>query len=73
MSKGFKVTVEDLDTGDSRSMIVGAGDYMLIPFAPCYLANAQRYPKSGTTMLTLKDHRPQPIEPSGVSQEGGNP
>lgn len=57
MSKGFKVTVEDLDNGGSQSMIVQEGDYMLIPFAPCYLHHTQAS-ATGTTVLTLKDHRP---------------
>jgi hypothetical protein len=57
MSKGFKVTVEDLDNGETQSMIVHPGDYMLIPFAPCYLHHTQAS-ANGTTVLTLKDHRP---------------
>ena len=57
MSKGFKVTVEDLDRGGSQSMIVREGDYMLIPFAPCYLHHTQAS-ANGTVVVTLKDHRP---------------
>lgn len=59
MASGFRVTVEDLETGETQTKIVQAGDYMLIPFEPCYLAGAQQYPKSGTVVLTIKDHRPQ--------------
>lgn len=59
MSKGFRVTVEDLDTGEQQAMIVAPGDMMLIPFAPCYKAGSQHFPTSGTTVITLKDHRPQ--------------
>jgi hypothetical protein len=60
VSKGFRVTVEDLDRGESQSMVVAAGDYMLIPFEPCHLHHAQ---KSGTTVqLTIKRHSPQPID-----------
>lgn len=56
--EGFRVTVEDLKTGEKQCMIVAEGDFMLIPFAPCYLAGSQRWPKSGTVQVTLKDYRP---------------
>lgn len=56
--KGFRVTVEDLDTGDNQTMVVHAGDYMLIPFAPCYLHYTQRS-ASGTVQIMLKGHSPQ--------------
>lgn len=59
MSSGFRVTVEDLETGEKQTKVVQAGDYMLIPFAPCYLAGAQQYPTTGTVVLTIKDHFPQ--------------
>lgn len=65
MSKGFRVTVEDLDRDESQTMIVGAGDYILIPFAPCYMNFTQRW-ESGTVQVTLKDHAPQPVEQSGA-------
>ena len=52
----FKVTVEDLETGDKQSMVVTAGDYMLIPFAPCYLHHTQM--SNGSVQLTLKGHAP---------------
>lgn len=65
MSKGFKVTVEDLDNGSTQSMIVYEGDYMLIPFAPCYLHHTQAS-ANGTMVLTLKNHRPsRPAELAG--------
>lgn len=67
MSKGIRVTVEDLETGETESKLVGPGDFILIPVAPCYVGSVQRYPKSGTTQLTVKDHRPQPVEePAGT-------
>lgn len=61
MSNGFRVTVEDLDNGGTQSMLVGAGDYILIPFEPCHLANVQQYPGKGTVVLTIKDHKPQAV------------
>lgn len=60
-SKGFRVTVEDLSDGEKTSMVVGEGDYILIPFAPCYLDGIQRYPGKGTVVLTIKDHKPQAV------------
>jgi hypothetical protein len=59
MATGFRVTVEDLETGDKQTKIVQAGDYMLIPFEPCYLAGAQQYFSTGTVVLTIKGHNPQ--------------
>lgn len=55
---GFRVTVEDLETGDREAMIVHAGDYILIPFEPCHLHHTQRS-SNGTVTVTLRDHRPQ--------------
>ena len=46
MSKGFRITVEDLDTGDKQAMVV-------------HLASSQAYPKSGTMQITLKGYAPQ--------------
>lgn len=54
----FRVTVEDLITGERSVMEIAAGDYVLIPFAPCYRAEVQAYPTSGTHVITIKGHRP---------------
>lgn len=59
MANGFRITVEDLETGEKQSRVVQAGDYILMPFAPCHLANVAQYPSTGTVVLTVKDHRPQ--------------
>lgn len=64
-SKGFRVTVEDLDRGESETMIVAPGDYMFIPFEPCYLAHAQKMGAS-TYQLTIKGHSPQQINQDGA-------
>jgi hypothetical protein len=61
VSSGFRVTVEDLETGEKQSRVVSEGDYMLIPFAPCYLHSAQRY-GNGTVSVTLKGYAPLPVE-----------
>lgn len=57
MTDYFRVTVEDLSTGEKRSMDVAEGDYMLIPFEPCYLNHVQRS-ANGTVQVSLKNHRP---------------
>jgi hypothetical protein len=59
VSHQFRVTVEDLETGEKSVVEIAAGDYILIPFAPCYLAHTNAYPGKGTVVLTIKDHRPQ--------------
>lgn len=59
MSHQFRVTVEDLGNGYIQVMEFAAGDYVLIPFAPCHRASVQAYPKSGTHVITIKNHRPQ--------------
>jgi hypothetical protein len=70
MSKGFKITVEDLDRGESQSMVVHEGDYMLIPFEPCYLHGAQVH-ANGTVMLTVKGWSPR--KPAAESRGDGEP
>ena len=57
MTAYFRVTVEDLETGDKGVMEVAEGDYMLIPFGSCYLANVAKH-ANGTVQLTLRDHHP---------------
>lgn len=70
-SKGFRVTCEDLDTGDTKTMIVYPGDFMLIPFAPCRLVSTQRYPKAGTMQLTLRGYGPvAPVREEDESASG---
>lgn len=56
--KGFRVTVEDLESGEVGVMLVSPGDYMVIPFGPCRLEGIQTW-DNGTVQLTLKDHRPE--------------
>lgn len=57
MTDYFRVTVEDLSTGEKRSVDVTEGDYVLVPFEPCHLANFARH-ANGTVQLTIKDHHP---------------
>ncbi len=57
MSKGFRVTVEDLNNGDKQVAIIQEGGYVLIPFLPCRLAKAETL-EDGTVRLELKNHAP---------------
>lgn len=56
--KGFRVTVEDLETGDVDTEVVMPGDYTLIPFHPCILDSFVKH-ANGTVQLTIKGHAPQ--------------
>jgi hypothetical protein len=57
MTAYFRVTVEDLETGEVRSMEIAEGDYLLIPFGSCYLNHVQRS-ANGTVQMSVKDHHP---------------
>lgn len=57
MTAYFRVTVEDLETGEKQAMEVAEGDYMLIPFGSCYLASVAKH-STGTVQITLRDHNP---------------
>lgn len=57
----LRVTV--VEVGDdgiesaSETATVAEGDFILIPYAPCYLHSAQHYGRKGTTVLTVKNHQ----------------
>jgi hypothetical protein len=53
----FRVTVEDLQTGDKQVIEVAEGDYVINAFEPCYLNTVQRY-SGDTVQVFIKDHRP---------------
>jgi len=58
-SRGFRVTVEDLDSGEVQVMEIAEGDYVLIPFAPCRRASVQVYPLAGTHVITVEGYGPR--------------
>jgi hypothetical protein len=66
----FRVTVEDLETGEKMVREVAEGDFVLMGFGSCYLANRTHY-ANGTVQLTVRDHWPaaasRPIEPGEVA------
>lgn len=57
MTDWFRVTVEDLQTGDKQVIEVAEGDYVINAFEPCYLDSMQTY-LNGTVQVFIKDHRP---------------
>lgn len=57
MTAYFRVTVEDLETGDRQVMEVAEGDYLLIPFGSCYLDGVTRH-SNGTVQLNVRGHHP---------------
>lgn len=48
-----RITATDLDTGETGTKTIGAGDYSLIVTEPLYLAGVQQH-GNGTVVLTLK-------------------
>lgn len=64
----FRVTVEDLVKGTKQVMEFAPGDYVLIPFEPCYRAGVQAYPGSGIHVITVNGHRPA-VSPRDVTDE----
>jgi hypothetical protein len=63
----FRVTVEDIETGESSMVEVAEGDYLLVPFGSCYLDGVTQH-ANGTVQLTIKGHRPAgPPRPGGES------
>jgi hypothetical protein len=51
--KGFRVTCEDLETGEVGVRILPLNDYMVICTGSRYVAHTQTF-KSGTAQVTIK-------------------
>lgn len=49
----IRVTVEDLETGDSESQEI-ENDYIIVCAGSCHVAHIQSYPTKGTQILTIK-------------------
>jgi hypothetical protein len=54
-AKGIKVTVTDLDIGESDSRVIW-DDYVIICAGACHVAHTSAY-ASGTHVLTVKGRR----------------
>ena len=59
----IRVTVTDEQTGDTETVTVADGDYLLTCVEPCWLDSTQVYATSGTHTLTIKGRKP-PAPPS---------
>jgi tetraacyldisaccharide-1-P 4'-kinase len=70
MTDYFRVTVQDLATGDEQVTEVASGDYVLTVTAPCVLARTQRH-RDGTVQMVLWHHAPQ--GPKREDRAGGEP
>lgn len=53
---GIRVTVEDLATGESESVVI-RDDYVCIAAGSCYVSHTQVFPRSGTHQLTIKGRK----------------
>lgn len=70
--QGVRVTVVDLDTGESDSKIVRPGDYVLTTVEPCYVASVQAHPTAGTHVITVKGQIAA-VVPEPTAAAGGGP
>jgi hypothetical protein len=57
VDSGIRVTVEDLKTGDTDSVVI-RDDYVCICAGSCYVAHTQAWGKSATHQLTIKGRNP---------------
>lgn len=55
MSKGIRVTVLDLETGDTEIAEIESGNYILVCAEPAYIAHTQAH-GNGTHVLTVKGY-----------------
>lgn len=62
-----RVSVVDLETGDTSEQIVPDGDYMILTTEPCYVDGIQSY-ANGTHVLTVKGRRERAERVAGVSE-----
>lgn len=53
----LRITVLDIETGDSDSAEISEGDYLLICHDPCTLAHAE--PDGTTHVLTITGYAPR--------------
>jgi hypothetical protein len=60
------IAITDRETGSKETVVLADGDYFIVCTNPCYVDGIQTYPAKGTHVLTVKNHRPQPL-PEEVS------
>lgn len=52
--KVLRITVEDLETGDTDTTEIPAGEYVVLTTEPCRVAHTSSYPQKGTHIVTIK-------------------
>lgn len=57
--KILRVTVEDLETGDTETAEMPAGEYFILTTEPCYVGHTQVFGGGKTVQLTIKDRVPR--------------
>jgi hypothetical protein len=55
----LRITVLDLETGDTETAEMPAGEYFILCTAPCYVAHTQSFGGGKTVQLTIKDRVPR--------------
>lgn len=50
----LRITVEDLETGETESREIPAGEYFILCTSPCHVAHTNSYPGKGTHIITVK-------------------
>jgi hypothetical protein len=66
--KGTRVTCEDLETGETQSVII-RDDYVVICDGRAYVDGIQAWGKSGTQQITVKK---RPIEEAVTGRRGAH-
>lgn len=65
MTDYYRITTEDLATGDTEAVEIAEGDYVLVATGKCRVTGEHRH-ASGTVQLTVKHHFPAgPKRPPG--------
>lgn len=54
-AKGLKITVEDLETGDTETVNLPMGEYFIVTTEPCHVSYQQVFGGGKTVQLTIKD------------------
>ncbi len=50
----LRVTCEDLLTGDTQTVELPAGEYLITCTEPCHVDSTQVYPTKGTHVVTIR-------------------
>lgn len=56
------LTIRDEQTGDVETVRIPDGEYFILATEPCHVAHTNAW-ATGTHVLTVKDHAPQPLPP----------